>query len=449
MVIKDLASTPTATGAEDVAVTLATRLGLFVAGIAIQSLLAYTLLPTGRGAFAVCMLFAGILGVVLTPGADAGAQYYVIARRISVSQGISVSLTICVVGAVLAIVLAIPLINSDIAFFQKADTGSFYLALGLIPLSTFSGAVQHQLAGLRRYKKIAIYSLIQTITNVVGLVTLVVGLNLSVNGALMAIAVSYLVMIVISLVYLRRREGLTWAVPRLQEIARILQYGVKYHGARIGSTVEGRVGILVLGVMADSSEVGIFAVASGVVVRIILLSSAVAVPLLPRTTRHVDGHPELVAFCARIVTGATAAAGLLLVVFCPYLVRIMLSAAFLPAVPLIRITCIGIVLFAGTNALTEYFRGINRPDVCSWSVGAGLCCNLAVVPLLYGEWGVDAAAWGLTVSLFVRSALLRIAFSRMSRTRLIDSLVVRRNDLIRFSGSVQSVIKKALHRTID
>ena len=77
------------TGAEDVAINTLTRVTPLLSGIAIQSLLAYALLSVGRGEFAICILFAGLLGVRLIPGADAGAQCFVMARRISISQGIS------------------------------------------------------------------------------------------------------------------------------------------------------------------------------------------------------------------------------------------------------------------------------------------------------------------------------------------------------------------------
>ena len=139
------------TGIEDVAVSIVTRVGLLFSGLAIQSLLAYVLLAAGRGAFAVCILFSALLGVLLTPGADAGAQYFVMAKKMSISQGTSVSLAICLIGGGLSAVLSVPLIRSDIAFFQNADPRSFYIALAIVPFSTFAGALQQLLAGLRRF----------------------------------------------------------------------------------------------------------------------------------------------------------------------------------------------------------------------------------------------------------------------------------------------------------
>ena len=197
-------TTTQTSGVEDVVVSMATRVGILLSGVAIQSLLAYALLPAGRGEFAVCILFATLVGVLFTPGADAGTQYFVMIKRINVSQGVVVSLAICLCGAAVAAALAIPLINSNVAFFQKAEPTSFYVALVLIPLAAFSNAVQHQLAGLRRFKVLALCSLVQTVANGLAVVCLVVVLKRGVDGALFAACVGNLTMILACLRDLRR-----------------------------------------------------------------------------------------------------------------------------------------------------------------------------------------------------------------------------------------------------
>ena len=63
-----------------------TTLLLVAAGLVTQSLLAYALLPAGRGAYAVCTMFWCLFGILFAPGADRGTQYFMMARKLSISH---------------------------------------------------------------------------------------------------------------------------------------------------------------------------------------------------------------------------------------------------------------------------------------------------------------------------------------------------------------------------
>ena len=422
------APSPRTTGGQEAAVVLATQGGLLLAGVAIQSLLAHALLPAGVGAYAVCVLFASLLGVLLSPGVDAGAQYFVMARRIGVSQGVSISLTISLAGAGIAAALATPLIYSDVAFFRQTEPGSFFLALILIPLTTFSSAVQHQLAGLRRYGQLALLALIQTIANVLALVLLVVALDLGVDGALIAYAAGNLVMIATCLRSLRRHQGVTWEAPSRHGLTRVLRYGVKYYVARIGWAVDVQAGVLLLGIVAGRTEVGLFAVASTLMFKFLMIANAVSIPLLPRVAGDANGRPELVAFCIRVTIWATGVSLVVLLAVSTPLIRVLLSAAFLPVVPLMRLMAPGILVSGGANVLLTYFRGVNRPEVCSWAVWVGLSANIVTVLLLYPATGVAAGAWGMTAGQLCRSVLLHVMYYRSTRMPLRANWLPRRGD---------------------
>ncbi len=428
------------TGVEDVVVNIMTRVAILFSGTAIQSLLAYTLLPVGRGEFAVCVLFAGFLGVLLTPGADAGAQYFVMAKRISVSQGVSASLLICLLGSGLATVLAIPLINSEFAFFRKADSGSFYLSLGLLPLIAFASSVQHQLAGLRRFLRIGLFSLVRTVTNGLALLCLVLGLGLGVDGAILAAYVSHLVMIAICLYDLARNAGLRLAIPSRSGLTHILRYGIRYYIGRIGWGMDVRVGTLLLSIIGTRAEIGLFAVASTIMMAFITVSSAVSIALLPRTARVQGGHPELAAFCSRTMLWVAAFALVLFLAFDIPLVSILLSAEFIPAVLLMRIIAPGVLVYAGASVFATYFRGIDRPDICSWAVACGFGITLAIVLLLYRDMGVTAAAWGMSGGLLGRSVLLSSVYCRMTDTRPTHAWLPQRGDLSRLRTMVRAAI---------
>ena len=289
---KEAAPAPSMAGATEVGVVLATRVGLVLGGLAIQSLLAYTLLPVGRGAYAVCVMFGALFGALFTPGADRGIQYYLMAKRITASESVWVALIICLVGSAIAVSIAVPLILSDITFFQKADRSSFFLSLPLIPLTAFSTSLQLQLAGLRRFARLALFSVLQTTTNGLMLVALVLILNMRVEGALITAAVGHGVMISAMLGDLRRAYGLHAGIPSLRVLRRIVRYGFEYHLARMGQLVDLQIGALFLGMVAGRVEIGLFAVASALLARVFILSDAVSSALLPRVASEDGDVPR-------------------------------------------------------------------------------------------------------------------------------------------------------------
>ena len=440
--MKSRVSVTHTTGAEDVAVSFVTRAALLLSGVAIQSLLAYALLPAGRGEFAVCILFAGLFGVLLTPGAEAGAQHLVMAKAMDVSEAISVALVICVSAGFIGAGLAVPLISANVGFFGKADAESFYVAIALIPLTTFASASRHQLAALRRFRRLAIFSVVQTLVNVFALLFFVIALDLGVRGALIAACMGNLAMVFTCIGDLRRSAGLRWKTPSCHGGLRVVRYGLKYHIARIGGGIDARVGVLLMSLLAGRVEIGLFAVASGLMMRFITFSNAVFVPLLPRATVQGDGHPSLVAFCARMTLWTTAFSILVLLILGSPLVQFFFSSEFLPVVALIRIMAPGILVHSAASILTAYFRATDNPGICSWAVGLGLVCNASVASLLYPALGVDAAAWGMTIGFIVRSGLIVCAFVGATRIGPLLLLVPQRKDVRDIRSRVRQIIPR-------
>ena len=430
------------TGGQEVVLVLATRVALIISSLAIQSLLAYALLPEGRGAYAVCVMFGSILAVLFIPGAERGTQYFVMTRKISVSQGLSFATAICLVGTFLGISLSIPLIQSDISFFQKAETRSYYLALTLVPLSAFSSVMQFQLAGLRRFGKLFFFLLLQSLTNLIGVFSFVSTLGLGVEGAILSLATSHFVLITACLWDLKRHCGLVFEIPRLSGLRPILDYGLRYHPARIAVVLDPRIGGLLLGMVANRAEISFFIVGYALMSQALIIPDAISKVLLPRVASDERGRPELVAFCNR-VSGWVAGAGIL--AFLPIsntFVPIVFSEAFLPVVPLIWIMAPGVLACAGTGVFLEYFRGVNRPEICSWAMWLGMCGNFICFFMLYPEHGIKGAALAMTVGLIIRSVYLAIVFHRMSRLGLVSTWTPQRGDFNILLTSSRSIFSR-------
>ena len=467
-------------GGRDVAVVFASRVGLLLLNLLVQGMLAHFLLPEGRGSYAVCLAFATSLGLLCTPGAEEGAQQFVmtrdavLARRAGVSQAVATAFVICLAGGALAIGVAIAAMQSDATFFDKAQAGSFHLALCLIPVMAFSLAVEHQLAGLRRFGHLAVFLPLRAAVNIVGVFVLVRYLGFGVDGAIVALAASHLLMIGLCLRDLRRHCGLAVAKPQRDSLAFILGYGLKFHIARVRSGVGPQLGILVLGLMASTGQIGLFAVASTLMIGFALISNAVGNALLPRIAGReaalslepkdrrgaasaesaaplpaaeapawdMSTTPALVALCLRLVCAVTAGAMLALLLVARPLVELLFSPAFLPAVPLLWLIAPGILANAGCGLLVTYFKAVNRPAVCSRALWAGWCVELAGLVLLYPAMGVAAAALGVTLGAACSLVLLAVAFQRATKLGWLRTWQPRRADAAYLHMAARRVLER-------
>ena len=431
---------------QEMAVLLVTRALVLALSIVAQSLLAYALLPEGRGAYAVCVLFGDLAGVIFTLGSARGAQYFVIAKRISVSQGIAVAFTFALLGSAAAVAAAIPLLHSGLSFFRNADTGSFYLALLLIPASAFAYATMLQLEGLRRFGRLAVCSVLRAAVSVAAIVALVWIADWGVNGAVLALALGHLAMLAGGVAELRRHCGLAPEPPTRDGMGQALQYGLKEYPARIGQSLEQRMGGLLLGIVAGRADIGLFTVSNTLMTRFHLISAAVSTYLLPRVAGHDTGKPELAAFCARVTWWTVGALMLVWVAVSAPLVPLLLSEAFTPVTRLTWIMAIGITAYAGAEIFAAYFRGTNSPQIFSYAMWLSLAANVALFFALYAAWGLPGAAWALTGGLLCRSVMLWVMFQRATRLPLAAALLLRRSDLAYLWTSGVTVARRAAAR---
>jgi len=399
------------------------------ASLGIQSALAWLLGPAGRGSYAVCILFAMMLGVVFALSVDRAGQYLVASGRAQVVDGVLVTLSVGLAGSALGVAAGYVLIHSGAEFFTKATALSFKLSLILVPLNVLSESLIFLLMGIRRFAWMSRIAVIRVITHLAATLVLVWGLDLGVNGALVALMVGNAVSIAVGLGFLRSQYGLAPRRLRGRDFTALLSFGVRYWIANLGSQMNFRIGTVVLAWFVTTPEIGIFAAAASLVSRILLIPDAIEAALLPRVARDPRGRTELVAQVARlslIVCGVLLA---VLVIVSRPLVALLFSRDFLPAVPLIWMIAVGMLVHAGSKVLVAYFMGINRPAVCSWAVVSAVLANFGALMILLPAIGLPGAAWAMSIGYLVRTIVLVLSFRAVTRRGFRETWLPRRADI--------------------
>ena len=264
-------------------------------------------------------------------------------------------------------------------------------------------------------------------------------LGLGVKGALWAQAIGLALGIALQVRDLSGHCGYTVALPRWRQLRPILFYGIRYFVARLGTMVNQQLGVILLALVASQDEIGLFAAASALAVRTLIIPESIEISILPRISVESERRKDLVGRAIRISSlfmGVTL--GLLVVVSVP-LVNILLSPQFLVAVPLIWILVPGIFVQGWSTILMGYFRAVNRPGVVSWCIWAGLVVNASLLLVLYPHMGVSAAAWALALGFAVRAVALMVCYHRISGAGVVETFWPQLEDMALIRSSTGRV----------
>lgn len=424
------ATRPASSASRDTAIVLSTTVLSLVGSLGTQSCLAWFLEPAGRGAFAVCVTFASVAAVVFGLAADRAAQYHLIARDFSAGQATTIAYVATLASAALAAAFGWLLIGSPHPFFAKADPGAFRLSLLLIPLLGLSTALTLLLGGMGRFAAMGGLNLLSTVANLALTIVGVGLLGLGVEGALWALVLAQALTVLLQTRAIWRFGG-GFAWPRLADFGRVASYGLRYYVARLGNVVNLQIGLIVMAWVAPQEEIGLFAAASVLISRVMVIPDSISTALQPRVGPAVDGQPDLVAAAARVSLASVAGALAVLLAASAWIVPILLSQAFAGAVILLWLMAPGLWLKAATKPITSYFIGLNRPGVVSLSTGVELVGNVVALPLLYRRFGLAGAAAATSVACALASLVLVVAFRTVSGMALGQTWVPRLSDFSR------------------
>ena len=322
-------------------------------------------------------------------------------------------------GGFLATMLLIALAPFADELFDAGDIEQAILAAALLPLVQASENVGA--TALLLHSRYDLRSVYQAGSAALRLVAIVIGVQYGVVEALLAIvvaqAISTVVISVIGAVALRRfpatpQKELAEDVPEIRSF--VLQSSV----ATGVISLRGTLVPLVLGVVSNTIQVGLFRVAQTPQTGLAAASSPARLMLMTEQTRDWE-RGERGGILAGIRSYSKWAGGLMLVavpvflVAMPWLVRIVFGSEYDSAVAAARI----ILLAAAVNFLMGWTKSlpvtIGRPRLRIVTHGLEAIVAIPLAALLGSEWGATGAAVAVLVSTLVFAAAWLVVVVRL------------------------------------
>jgi O-antigen/teichoic acid export membrane protein len=400
-----------------------------LAGVAVQSCLAWFLGPSDRGSYAVCLVFGYIVGILSCFGIDGALQYYTASKKIDLSQIMSMTILLSLFSSILGLSIGVGLLNLDLEFFQKASTNSFLITLLYIPVSILDAVFTKLLIGLKEFKSISIFAFVKGSLNFIGLIILVYFLSLGIDGALYAIIIAWAITVAVQFIYMFQKYHFHLGVPLKRNILEILHYGRRFYFTRLGNIMNSQIGTVILAFFLTSAEIGYYAVATKLVAYVIIIPDGLGNALLPRVAASADGKIDLIMRCSRLSGSICGMILILLLVFIKPLIVILFSSSFLPVIPIVWILIPGILIRCITKILISYFNGINRPEIPSLATITGVTANLTSLLLFLPFMGLQGGAVAMSCGYLVNASVLLSRFSKFTKISFFSFWGLKKSDL--------------------
>ncbi len=390
--------------------------------------------PARNGELAIALVIAAFaisggslgLGSSITYLGASGSYSFATLR--SLSRRLSV-----VLGGLATAVGAAVILLLEYEPAEGSGMGSALVALLGVAPGLYLLLSQGLALGFHEYRAFSISQVAESVLRLVGTVVLVVVLPHGVTGALAAWMLGSAVGGAIAEFLPARRRGTAPADPAVLSVAvrDALAYGVKLHAANLVTLLLYRLDVLLVGLLADASAAGVYAVAVGLAERLWLPSQVASTILLPRTAAEPDdqARDELTVAVSRVVFTITIALSVVVALVAEVVVVLLYSETYEAAAGALQALLPGVVLLGQARILASDIAGRGRPLLNLGATVTTLVVNVVLNLVLIPRHGVQGAAWAASIAYATTFAILGLMFLRVSRgVRLRELLIPQRSD---------------------
>lgn len=410
---------------------LSRTLALFMS-LLVSIILARSLGPEGRGIYALVILLPGILLIFFDFGITPATAFYIGKKKYPLSQifGNNIFLSIFFSSlAMFAGVLIIFLLRKH--FFSGVPTNYLLFGILYLPLSIFFYSVSAILLGVQKIKMYNLAFLLGGVFSLLLVVILVSIFKLGVLGAILAFIFSSLAPVIFLFITVR---NLTKEISlRLNKnyLKDVLSFGTKFHFSNIFAFLHSHINILLINFYINPVAVGFFSIANSLVTQIQSLAQSATVVLLPKIAAEEEEKKkkEFTPLVCRNIILITFLGALFFFFLAKWLIVLFYSKEFLSSVLPFRILLPAIVAFAGSQILAVDFIGRGKPMLNTYVNGGTLLLSIILSIILIPKFGIEGAAWALTVSYIAMFISKLIIYSKISKNRIKDVILFSSQDI--------------------
>lgn len=402
-----------------------------VASLASGMLAAHLLLPEGRGALALVVLWPSTLAYLFLLGLADSVLYHAAQARLAPRQVFAAGLWIGIGASALAVgvgwLVAIPLVFVG---ERSALRDLATVMLAIAPLHIL-GLVFQEL--LRARLRLALWNALRVLLQL-GYVAAILALvwlgQADVDGFALAFLASHLPPTVIALGVCVAAGWGGLAAPRAA-FGAMFRYGLRLHAAAAVAQINLRLDQLLVGVALPPAALGLYVVATTLAQVTATFANSVALVAFPRACATPEGpaRNELIGAYLRLTMALVLTATAALVFLAPLVLRLLFGPAFVEATDIVRLMATGVLPLCLKEFFVLALKAADRPRPLATAELVTLAVNAGLLTLAVPALGLMGAAATYVATRWITAAWLGWRVRADLRLSLRRLMTPRRDDV--------------------
>ena len=438
--------------------TFGTRMGIVLVNIPTSILIARLLGTDGQGTYASAVAFPTMFAFIGLLGVDSAHTYLLSKRRYPLSQINSQSLILTLVFSAIIVPLYLLFLEhygaaSDPALHSILTTGVF-----LVPILLAKYFAIALFLGLQRIRWFNVANFIPALALLGFMCVNLFVIKGGAAGALIAYMASEVIVVAIGVGAAVRgsrgrnpggetgddmRPGVILSKPSLGLLKKSLVYGLQGHVGNILTQFTYRFDMFLVLSMVGLKGQGLYSISVIMAEKLSHIPQSVQVVLFPKlSSMTVEEANELTPRVMRSSLLLTAVAGVVLYLLSRPLLVLFYTMEFAPAVNAFRILIPGIVALSVAKILSSDFSGRDKRIYQTVATAIAFGVNVVLCFVWIPRYGIEGAAWASTAAYTLQSGIMVVLFRKLSGRGVLESLIVRREDLALYGRTFRRLVKR-------
>jgi len=416
--------------------------------VAITILVARVTGAHGRGVYTLIVSVAGLSAMVTGFGISWAGIYYIGKRQFPLADVVSTLLTVSSVaaGVTMAILAAAYVLFRPTYFHEMTPTQAVIMVTltAFFQLATTTSSI---VLGLNRPFEYAGLNAIQVVAALVIQVILALAGSLTATSALVALTVGVMMSVVLGLVLVAREAPIRFGFDS-RILRSFLSFGIRGYAANLMMTVSYRLDALIVNGLSGVVSLGYYSVATAIAEGLWYGANGLALVLFPHISSLEKKEADRITpVVCRNAIFFTLIGAVVMFVISRQLILTIFGPAMIPAVQPLWLLLPGIVTLTVAKIITSYLSGIGKPIYSTYLAAGSMILTVALDLLLIPRYGISGAAAASSIVYTCTAAASVWMFKLESGAGLLETLIVKPDDFVRYRRVVDSTLRRLLAAT--